>query len=664
MEVSHLIRYLYLWPIFFFLQKRKKIISLLDVMCTGETRSSKIRSKRDNDQDCFRDSKKTKIDHGVDCTDADLPDHDGPAGKVGPSSSSGLSVNASGKDLHNNGDHFSKDGRCEANNSSKGARRKPQDEVQVTSGDRCLDIEKENDKDLVARKRKMNGSHERSGFLEQTSENLQKKEKRARVSKSEGKETSVSRNSDGSARKGRRTKDQQLEPDLTQRSLDATDSLRRDSGSLQPSQAATSSSSKVSGSRKSKSNMQERKSSPVESVSSSPLRFSHPDKSAPTGRSQDGTNGFGNAGLFATGTPRRSTSGDDKGSNRSKTVGKDEIFVTDREPLESFVVDFQERNMGQLAGSEAKIEILKSADFANGGTDTLGNGTHYPYKPQASDQHCDEKRGSDKQYHANVSRSRKSGKGSSSRSRDKNGSSKSELDNGKVKISGSGNGYFVHMPSHGEKSRAGKNRVQENFGANSDKAFSGKKEPEGKVVRENCKRENQSKFGEVGSSDVKVEALSDKTDRAEVSGRGKLHTLPPSGRGQNELPTNSLSSNLGSKKEGGGNGLLNDASEGGNALKAPKQNHKSDDQNGNQLIKSRHPTVNGHRVRDADAPSPARRDSSNPATNAVKEAKDLKHLADRLKVDRFFYFSSTMEVLIFIFLTLATTLMSFAELWI
>lgn len=609
-------------------------------MCTGETRSSKVRSKRDNDQDCFRDSKKTKMDHDVDGTDADLADHDGPAGKVGPSSSSGLSVNASGKDSHNNRDHFSKDGRCEANNSSKGACTKPKDQVQVTSGDRCLDIEKENDKDLVARKRKMNGSHERSDFLEQTSENLHKKEKRVRVSKSEGKETSVSRNSDGSARKGRRTKDQQLGPDLTQRSLDATDSLRRDSESLQPSQAATSSSSKVSGSRKSKSNMQERKSSPVESVSSSPLRFSHPDKSAPKGRSQDGKNGFGNAGLFATVTPRRGTSGDEKGSNRSKT--KDDNFVTDREPLDSFVVDFQERNMGQLAGSEAKIEILKSADFANGGTDTLGNDTHYPYKPQASDQRCDEKRGSNKQYHANASRSRKSGKGSSSRSRDKNGDSKSELDKGKVKISG--DRHFEHMPYYGEKSRAGKNRVQENFGANSDKAFSGKKEPDGKVAGETCKRVNQSNFGEVGSSDVKVEALSDKKDGAEVSGRGKLRTLPPSGRGQNELPTHSLSSNPGPKKESGGNGLLNDASDGGNALKAPKQNHKSDYQNGNQLTKSRHPTVNGHRVRDADAPSPARRDSSNPATNAVKEAKDLKHLADRLKVDRFSYFSSTMEV--------------------
>ncbi|KAK8630493.1 hypothetical protein V6N13_079285 [Hibiscus sabdariffa] len=40
----------------------------------------------------------------------------------------------------------------------------------------------------------------------------------------------------------------------------------------------------------------------------------------------------------------------------------------------------------------------------------------------------------------------------------------------------------------------------------------------------------------------------------------------------------------------------------------------------------------GHRTRDVDAPSPMRKDSSSQAaTNALKEAKDLKHLADRLK---------------------------------
>ncbi|KAI7983341.1 hypothetical protein LOK49_LG15G00316 [Camellia lanceoleosa] len=82
----------------------------------------------------------------------------------------------------------------------------------------------------------------------------------------------------------------------------------------------------------------------------------------------------------------------------------------------------------------------------------------------------------------------------------------------------------------------------------------------------------------------------------------------------------------------GGNSLLIDASEGDDALKASKHTKRSENQNGNQPIRSRQPTINGHRVRDADATIPAIRDSScQAATNIVKELKDLKHSADRLK---------------------------------
>ncbi|CAL5358133.1 unnamed protein product [Camellia sinensis] len=60
----------------------------------------------------------------------------------------------------------------------------------------------------------------------------------------------------------------------------------------------------------------------------------------------------------------------------------------------------------------------------------------------------------------------------------------------------------------------------------------------------------------------------------------------------------------------GVNSLLIDASEGDDALKASKHTKRSENQNGNQPIRSRQPTINGHRVRDADATIPARRDSS------------------------------------------------------
>ncbi|KAF5931329.1 hypothetical protein HYC85_032202 [Camellia sinensis] len=469
----------------------------------GETSSSKIKSKWDTDQDCFRISKKIKLD-GMRFTDEDwMHDNDGPVGKVGPSSSSGFSVNASQNDQHKDDYHSLKDRKCEADNGSKVPPRSPKGQFQVTSDDGSPYMEKIDDKG-VTRKRKM----------EHTSENIHRKEMKASVSKSEGKETSTSKGSDGTMRKGRSTKEQQMGPNLggtlSQRSLDAMDSLRRDLGSVQPTQAANSSSSKVSGSHKNKTNMQEVKGSPVESVSSSPLS-----------------------------------------------------------------------------------------------TDTFGNDTEHPGKPHTSDQHCDEERGNDMQYHANVSHPKKSGKGSSSWSKEKNGSSKSELDKGEV---------------------ASENRESE-----SQSKFGGN---DGLDVRADalCSRDEKQNLQLDHDERSSKKHLSDKTDQVEVSGRGKSHSLPPSGRGQNETVTHSLHLNPGHQKENGGNSLLIDASEGDDALKASKHTKRPENQNGNQPVRSRQPTINGHRVRDADATIPARRDSScQAATNIVKEAKDLKHSADRLK---------------------------------
>ncbi|MQL71549.1 hypothetical protein Taro_003855 [Colocasia esculenta] len=63
------------------------------------------------------------------------------------------------------------------------------------------------------------------------------------------------------------------------------------------------------------------------------------------------------------------------------------------------------------------------------------------------------------------------------------------------------------------------------------------------------------------------------------------------------------------------------------ASKVLKQPGKLDSQNGQHHSSMRHPTPNG-----PDAPSPARRDSSHSAaTVALKEARDLKHSANRLK---------------------------------
>ncbi|GFZ13712.1 CW-type zinc finger [Actinidia rufa] len=551
----------------------------------GEIRSSKTKSKKVTDQDCIRVSKKTKVDDMPRTEDWMLDS----VGKEGPSLRDGLSVNASGKVRHKYDDHPCKDRKFDTNESSKSSSRNPKDQVLITLDDGTLHLGRFDDKDVV-RKRKMNGSEDthaytapaplhsghhlnnRRDFLEEISDNNHRKEKKARVSKSEGKETSVSEGSGVAAKKG----------------------------SAQPSEAATSSSSKVSGSHKNRSCAKEVKGSPVESVSSSPLRLPNPDKFG-SKRSLKGKDDSGDACLFVTGTPRRCSYGEnDRGSNQSGRVRKDETFVTNHAFLDSSVVDFQETGVGHLAGIEAKIQMVHSPEFANshfanGGNDTLGHGTQDPFKPQTSDQCCDEER-KDEQYHANVSHSRQSGKGSSSRSKEKCGTSKSV-----------------------NKGENGKKQSQSILGGN-----------DGLDVKLDADRKQNLRLDRDERSSKRL--LSEKTDLIEVSGRGKSHPLPPSGRVQNDTVTRSLHLVPGSQKENGANSMLLDTSIGDDALKAPKQINMSGKQNGNQPIKSRYPTTNGHKVRSVDAPSPVRRDSSTQAaTKALKEAKDLKHVADRLK---------------------------------
>lgn len=538
-----------------------------------------MRNKRETDQDSVGASKKIKTNE-LEYSDEDrMPDHGGDILMVGRSTYSGLSINASEK----NKPHYN-DLVKDSKRNSKISVRNPEDQMQTASDDGLLHMGK---RDAV-KKRKGNecqdtqiytvslpslGNHfqDNRDFMEETSENYHRREKKARVSKSGGEDMSRSKGSGGNDKKGTIMMDEQLRPDLGstqfQQSVDAIGSLKRDTGSVQLSMAATSSSSKVSSSHRDKANPQEVKGSPVESVSSSPLRISN---------------------------------------------------------ATYLVTDVAANTIGQVAQS--------------------------PCKPQASD-HCPaEERGNDNQYHANGSHPRKSGKGSSSRSKDKSKSARSEFGKSNLKTSDSFNESIDHTP-YDEKSKAGRKQINSDRG---EKSLVYKKDSTGKLFAESGKRESKPKFGQHDGSDVKVDAISkqelkpdldpdgeksskrvpsDKIDGVHGSVRGKSHSLPPSGRVPSETSRwpQSIS---GFQKENGTNALSVDASEGDDPLKALKQVKKAENQNGNQPIKSKHPLPNGVKVkRDIDAPSPVRRDSSNQAaSNAVKEAKDLKHLADRLKV--------------------------------
>ncbi|KAM7495899.1 hypothetical protein LguiA_020313 [Lonicera macranthoides] len=547
----------------------------------GDSHNSKMRNKRETDQDSVGASKKIKT-YELEYSDEDrTPDHGGDILMAGQSANSGLSINVSEK----NKPHYN-DLAKDSKHHSKISVRNPEDQMQIASDDGLLHMAKHDDRDVV-KKRKGNECQDTqiytvplpsSGnqfqdnrdFMEETSENDHRREKKARVSKSGGEDMSTSKGSGGTDKKGTIMMDKQLRPDLgstpSQQSVDAIGYLKRDMGSVQLAMAATSSSSKVSSSHKDKANPQEVKGSPVESVSSSPLRISN-----------------------AT------------------------YLVTDA------------------------------------AANTIGQVAQYPCEPQASDPCPAEERGNDNQYHADGSHPSKSGKGSSSRSKDKSKSARSEFGKSNLKTSDSINESIDHTP-YDEKSKAGRKQINFDRG---EKSLVSKKDSTGKLFAESGKRESQPKFGQHDGSDVKIDAIfkqelkpdldrdgeksskrvpSDKIDRVHGSVRGKSHSLPPSGK----VPSETLrwpQSISGFQKENRTNALSVDASEGDDPLKALKQVKKAENQNGNQAINSKHPLPNGVKVkRDIDAPSPVRRDSSNQAaSNAVKEAKDLKHLADRLK---------------------------------
>ncbi|XP_044501307.1 cysteine-tryptophan domain-containing zinc finger protein 7-like isoform X2 [Mangifera indica] len=619
--------------------KQKEKHKVLDPSSDGGyTKGLKIKSKRDPDHESSRAFKKIRTE-GLKTDEDWMSDHGGAPGKDGPSSSDGFPTASAQKDRSRRNDHSSMDSKSDTKDRLQVSAKKAKDKVKV-----LLD-------DSAAKKRKMKDSYDNQiyagslpttgnrlqggkNFVEEFSDNDYRREKKARVSKYEGKESSVSKGSGKTGKKSGHAKNQQQGQDLgstlSQRSLYGMDN-KRDSGPVLPSVAATSSSSKVSGSHKNKASFHEQKGSPVESVSSSPMRISNPDKGTSAGRNLNGKIESHDTEFLAIASPRKCSYDEDEGgSARSGTQRKDKLSVAQHGSLES-VLDIQDKDFSHLS-------------------DYRCQDTQLPGKPSIVDDFHDEETQNNNQYHANGSHSRKSGKGSSSQSKDKSRSSKSDS----LK--------HEHAPSCEAKPKETRNRFQEKFGVKSDeneKRYIDKKDMDGKLSSETFKRENQSNLGGHDGHDAKLDApgsqdavstpkrslkqdcngerssktfVSGRTDHSElVPGRGKSLSLPPVGGSQSETPVRCPRPDPGFHKGNGSDSLAADASQVDDTSKLPKHIRKADNQNGHHTS-SRHATQNGLRFRDVDAPSPARKDSSSQsATNAVKEAKDLKHMADRMK---------------------------------
>ncbi|KAK1356951.1 CW-type domain-containing protein [Heracleum sosnowskyi] len=629
----------------------------------GDSKSSKIRNSSEINQEFSKAPKKLKAG-GIHIDEDWKSDYGDASLKMWRSSTSGLPMDKSQEHQHKHDDHpkdLKRDLKFSVGNSEDRTRFSPDASLLRT----------ENYIDRNAKKRKIREYQEsqlyttscsneiyrledRRDSMEETSERNHLKEKKARVSKSGGKQSSMSKGSGRIENKGRSLKDQQAGADLessqVHRSLDVVDLVKKDIGSSQPPVAATSSSSKVSSSRKSKNNFQEVKGSPVESVSSSPLRVSNQDKFMLTRRDLGGKGDTEEAVILATSSPRKGSDGEDGAQIDQLRMVQKNVSITaiNHGSLDSSMHDFQDRTQSHISRRKALPEAVSTHRV----TDTL-KPDQYPCKPLISEQCADDESGKRNQYHNNGS-SRKFGKGSSSRSNDKSHGTRSECEKGNLREADS-NGYADHS-SNTDNSKA-RSKLQEKIALNSEKVEKNiffKNELAKNPLTESGKKEAQSKWASSDISDVRLDISNhgsehdrpmdcnteksskrfptDKTDRVDVSGKGKSHSLPPSGRCQNEMtrwpqPINGI------QKDSGVNLSAVSTSEGDDALKANKQIKKSENRsgNGNHFSNSRNPT-NGHKGRDIDAPSPIRRDStSQAANNAVKEAKDLKHLADRLK---------------------------------
>ncbi|KAL2900403.1 AF4/FMR2 family member 3 [Bienertia sinuspersici] len=425
-------------------------------------------------------------------------------------------------------------------------------------------------------------------------DNEKSSRKRHRMSRSEGKDSSISKRNSKADKKSR---------NVSQNRLDNNGSSQKDSFCANPVLAATSSSSKVSGSFRVNSKFQEVKGSPVESVSSSPLRNIKSDKLTSGSKVILMNDNVHDTVKMTTSSPRRRLAGDYEGSGDQSGALKKDIISN------SILHGSQNHSMIDMQ------DKLKEGLQLNNGNGYMGNldlDNGYPLQAQASLRSVNDATKAEAHLDTYRSSSVKSCKGSPSLSKEKHQALKSNSAKGKVKMSGNGNS----LDQTEERDR--KIKFDETCGSNADKSekctiFHSKEASLLKSEeRDEVNGSRSSKNFEVGKTE----------DLLPLSVKEKPRHLPRSD-GEKSEGINVRQS----CQENKASTSACDARADG----LPRLNKKADVQSGTP-IPSKHPVSNGSRIKNQEAPSPLRRDpSSQAASSAIKEATNLKHLADRLK---------------------------------
>lgn len=493
--------------------------------------------------------------------------------------------------------------------------------------------------------------------MEESSGRGCRKQKKVRESKFQGKETSSSKasgepdnkgkvtrillsssknnplDSNGSCKGGKSVKNQRSERrdgyNLSEWTVDGNNSSRRDLEVGQPCIAATSCSSMILGTGKIKVNFHEVKGSPAESVCSSPLRISNPENLT---RRLSGKDGGADVGLSLMNSPGRCLVGKgDGGRNESGLVRKEKAFPLVQDGSSgSPLFDYQDEFTVHKIHERAKSLTGHSSNILN---------SHL-----VSD--CIE---SDKQNDHNKSLPEKSRNGSSSQAKKRQSTPISEYDQSRIRISKSFNGqeesdrvqYEVENESHDfapykKDIKVGKIKIHGNKSTKFEKNHAVMKVSAGKCSSDSRKRENRITHDRLENPEWKMDTICLKGGKS-VARQNLLKNQndEKSSKWVRSERTHQVQVAIGN---GGDCGVLPaDGSNGGDLAKDSQHLGKDGCQNGLHHVSSRHPTSKRHGIRDTVSKSHRRKDKSTHAANsALKEAEDLKHSADRLKVCQYF----------------------------
>ncbi|KAL3508072.1 hypothetical protein ACH5RR_033454 [Cinchona calisaya] len=329
----------------------------------------------------------------------------------GISSNTVLPSMGSMKDIQKHSERgYSKDVISKERNELQTSVRKPNESASGLLGNGSVDMTKNsNNGEISLKKRKLKDwqnsqnyaetlqndvsqFHDRNAPVkEESSDSGFRRDKKLRVSHSDGKESSRSKSSaelnrkdmttrmrpsacnntiDGNFGKPKQLKKYRVKL-TSQLTMEDLESLKKDLGCEPVSTAATSSSSKVSDSRKNRTNYQEVKGSPVESVSSSPMRMSSLNKLSPEKLDGSGMD------RSKVGSPGKVVDGDvNYVAKRSGTVKKRKNSdVLNPEPAGTHILEFRETDAREKLGGDYELGVRPSPLSGNGhlGNDHLDN---------------------------------------------------------------------------------------------------------------------------------------------------------------------------------------------------------------------------------------------------------------------------------------------------